>query len=93
LRNPVWFFSDVRQANFQERRPFPGTRNDCVGRLTAADPKAAARNLVEIANATGAVQNGRISIEKLNGPFLFKEGGNPAEYLAGLELAIARGWL
>ena len=26
-------------------------------------------------------------------PVLFKEGGTPAEYKAGLELAIARGWL
>jgi hypothetical protein len=58
-----------------------------------ADPEAAARKLLEIANATEAVQDGRIHIEKLNGPFLFKEGGNPAEYKAGLELAIARGWL
>jgi hypothetical protein len=24
---------------------------------------------------------------------LFKEGANPAEYKAGLDLAIARGWL
>jgi hypothetical protein len=24
---------------------------------------------------------------------LFNEGGSPAEYKAGLELAIARGWL
>jgi hypothetical protein len=24
---------------------------------------------------------------------LFKEGASPAEYLAGLELAVARGWL
>ncbi|MBR1250020.1 hypothetical protein JQ609_24230 [Bradyrhizobium sp. AUGA SZCCT0169] len=58
-----------------------------------ADPEAAARKLLEIANATEAVQDGRIHIEKLNGPFLFKEGGSPAEYTAGLELAIARGWL
>jgi hypothetical protein len=57
-----------------------------------ADPEAAARKLLEIAN-TVAVQNGRIHIEKLNGPFLFKEGASPVEYLAGLELAIARGWL
>jgi hypothetical protein len=33
------------------------------------------------------------SIPEINGPFLFKEGGNPAEYLAGLELSIGRGWL
>jgi hypothetical protein len=58
-----------------------------------ADPEAAARKLLEIANATEAVQDGRIYIEKINGPFLFKDGGSPAEYLAGLELAIARGWL
>jgi hypothetical protein len=58
-----------------------------------ADPEAAARKLLEIANATEPVQDGRIHIEKLNSPFLFKEGGSPAEYTAGLELAIARGWL
>jgi hypothetical protein len=45
-----------------------------------ADPEAAARKLLEIANATEVVQDGRIYIEKLNGPFLFKEGGSPAEY-------------
>jgi len=39
------------------------------------------------------VQDGRIYIELLNAPFLFKEGGSPAEYKDGLELAIARGWL
>ena len=58
-----------------------------------ADPAVAARKLLEIANATEAPQEGRIHIEKINGPFLFKEGGSPAEYTAGLELAIARGWL
>ena len=58
-----------------------------------ADPAAAARKLLEIANAVEAVQDGRIHIEKINGPFLFQHGGSPAEYGAGLELAIARGWL
>jgi hypothetical protein len=58
-----------------------------------ADPDKAARKLIEIANTVEAVQDGRIHIEKINGPFLFKEGGSPAEYSAGLELAIARGWL
>jgi hypothetical protein len=56
-----------------------------------ADPEKAARKLLEIANTIEAVQDGRIHIEKLNGPFLFKEGGSPAEYSAGLALAIARG--
>ena len=58
-----------------------------------ADPEKAARKLLEIANSAEAVQDGRIHIEKINGPFLFKEGGSPAEYSAGLELAITRGWL
>jgi hypothetical protein len=39
------------------------------------------------------VQDGRIHIEKINAPFLFREKGTPAEYKAGLDLAIARGWL
>ena len=58
-----------------------------------ADPEKAARKLLEIANSAEAAQDGRIHIEKINGPFLFKEGGSPAEYGAGLKLAIARGWL
>jgi hypothetical protein len=58
-----------------------------------ADPEKAARKLLEIANSAEAVQDGRIHIEKINGPFLFQEGGSPAEYGAGLKLAIARGWL
>jgi hypothetical protein len=58
-----------------------------------ADPEKAARKLIEIANATEAVQDGRIHIEKINGPFLFKEGGSPAEYGTGLQFAIAKGWL
>jgi hypothetical protein len=58
-----------------------------------ADPEAAARKLLEIANATEAVQDGRIHVEKINGPFLYREGGSPAEYGAGLKLAIDRGWL
>ena len=39
------------------------------------------------------MQDGRIHIEKINGPFLFREKGTPAEYKAGLDLAIERGWL
>jgi hypothetical protein len=34
------------------------------------DPEANARKLVEIANAVEAVQDGRIYIELVNGPFL-----------------------
>jgi hypothetical protein len=58
-----------------------------------ADPEAAARKLVEIANSVEAVQDGRIYIELVNAPFLYEHKASPAEYKAGLELAIAHGWL
>jgi hypothetical protein len=37
----------------------------------------------------------RIYIEKINGPFLYQLKGTPAEYKAGLDLALAKGrlWL
>jgi hypothetical protein len=57
-----------------------------------ADPEAAARKLIEIANSAEAVQDGRIHIELINLPFL-RAGGSPAEYGAGLDAAIAKGWL
>ena len=55
-------------------------------------PDAAARKLIEIANATEAVQDGRIYIELINAAFL-TAGGTPDEYRAGIEHAIAKGWL
>ena len=58
-----------------------------------ADPEAAMQKLVEIANSVEAVQDGRIHIEKINGPFLFEHDAKPAEYKAGLMLAIERGYL
>jgi hypothetical protein len=58
-----------------------------------SDPAVAARKLLEIANATEAVQDGRIYIQKINGQFLFKEDGTPEEYSAGLKFAIDQGWL
>ena len=58
-----------------------------------SDPEKAARKILEIANAAEAVQDGRIYIELINGPFLFREHATPAEYSAGLKLAIERGWL
>ena len=65
---------------FVEPRPF-------------ADPEVAARKLLELANAFEPVQDGRIYIEKINGPFLFELKGTPAEYKAGLLRAIEKGWL
>ena len=58
-----------------------------------ADPKKAARKILEIANSVEVVQDGRIYIELINGPFLFREKGTPAEYKAGLDLAVERGCL
>jgi hypothetical protein len=58
-----------------------------------ADPEKAARKIVEIANSVEPGQEGRIYIELINGPFLYREKGTPDEYKAGLDLAIERGWL
>ena len=58
-----------------------------------ADPERAARRIVEIASTIEPVQDGRIYIELINGPFLYKEKGSAAEYGAGLRLALDRGWL
>jgi hypothetical protein len=58
-----------------------------------SDPEKAARKLVEIADGVEAVQDGRIFIELINWPFLSELKGTPADYKAGLDLAIDRGWL
>ena len=58
-----------------------------------SDPEKAARKLIEIANSVEAVQDGRIYIELINGPFLFGLKATPDEFLAGLDRAIERGWL
>jgi hypothetical protein len=57
-----------------------------------ADPEIAARKLLEIAHAFQPIQDGRIYIEVINTPMLFTEKATPAEYKAGLDLAIERGW-
>ena len=62
-----------------ERRPF-------------ADPDAAARKLIEIANDVEAVQDGRIYIERINAPFL-AAAGTADDFRAGIERTIALGWL
>jgi hypothetical protein len=46
-----------------------------------------------LARCSQNLQDGRIYIEKLNGPFLYIDRGSPAEYSAGLKLSIERGWL
>jgi hypothetical protein len=58
-----------------------------------SDPEKAARRLIQHAHAFEPIQEGRIYIEKINGPFLFGDKATPAEYSAGLAFAIERGWL
>jgi hypothetical protein len=58
-----------------------------------ADPEMAMRKILEVANAFTPVQDGRVYIEALNGPMIFQEKATPAEYKAGLNLAIALGFL
>ena len=50
-----------------------------------SDPEKAARKILEIANSVEAIQDGCIHVEKINGPFLFRDGGSPAEYGTGME--------
>jgi hypothetical protein len=57
-----------------------------------ADPETAARKLLEIANSVEPVQDGRIHIEKINSPMLHDLNASPADYKAGLDLAIEK-WL
>ena len=57
-----------------------------------ADSERAPRKLIEIANATESVQDGRVHIELVNLPFL-RAGGSVDEYRAGIERAILNGWL
>jgi hypothetical protein len=51
-----------------------------------ADPDAAARKLVEIANGVEAVQDSRIYIELINAPFL-ATGASGEDFRAGIERA------
>jgi hypothetical protein len=46
-----------------------------------ADPEVAPRKLVELANAFEPIQDGRIYIEKINGPFLFR----PQRHAGGVQ--------
>ncbi len=49
------------------------------------DPEVAARKIIELAEP---IQDGRIYIQAINGPILFDLKATPAEYKAGLTLAI-----
>jgi hypothetical protein len=53
----------------------------------------AARKIVEIANDLEPYMDGRLLVEKINGPFLYEHKGSAAEYGAGIKRAIEKGWL
>ena len=55
---------------------------------SSADPDAAARKLVEIANGFEALQDGPIFTKRVNEPFL-TDGGSGEQFRAGIERAIA----
>ena len=63
-----------------------------IERRPYVDPDVAVRKLVEIANSVEAVMDGRIYIERVNAPFL-AAGGTGDDFRAGIERAIALGWL
>ncbi|MBR1192041.1 hypothetical protein JQ634_03715 [Bradyrhizobium sp. AUGA SZCCT0240] len=64
-----------------------------TGESPYSDPEKAARRLMEHAQAFEPIQDNRIYIEKINGPFLFGDKATPAQYSAGLKYAIDKGWL
>jgi hypothetical protein len=70
-------------------------KNDCheiFNQPSLRQPGNRSPQADQIANSVEAVQDGRIHIELLNGPMLFELKATPAEYSAGLKLAIERGW-
>jgi hypothetical protein len=71
-------------------RPQPDRHAGDSSRKLAADVE---RKIIELANAVEPMQDGCIHIEKINGPFLYQLKGTPAECKAGLDCAIANGWL
>ncbi len=70
----------MNRVTFAEPRPY-------------ADPEKAARRIVEIASTIEPAQDGRIFVELINHPTLFRDKASPAEYGAGMKLAVERGWL
>jgi hypothetical protein len=56
------------------------------------DPDAAARKLLEIANATEPALDGRIYIERVNAAFL-KAGGTAEQFRDGIKRAVDKGWM
>ena len=73
----------------QCRHPISAQPMKFVERSHFTDPGAAVCKVVEVANATETLQDGRIYIEPVNGRFL-NEGGTPGQFRAGLAQARVR---
>ena len=58
-----------------------------------ADPEKAARRLMQHAHAFEPIQDGRIYIEKLNGPFLYVDRARRKSMWRASSSRIERGWL
>ena len=58
-----------------------------------ADPEVAARIITKLAKAVHTIQDGRIYIDEIKGPFVSRLNGTHAEYEAGLIHACSNGWL
>ncbi|WP_368508565.1 hypothetical protein [Bradyrhizobium lupini] len=58
-----------------------------------AAPEVAARQLVQLASRSDAVQDGRIHIEKIKYPFLYTLKASGAEFGAGIRHAVEKAWL
>ena len=61
-----------------------------TGESPYSDPEKAARRLMEHARAFEPIQDNRIYIEKINGPFLFGDKANTAQ--ASNSRSSAAGW-
>jgi hypothetical protein len=55
-----------------------------------ANPEAAARKIMEIANGLPPYMDGRLLTELLNGPMLREFKATPAEYAAGIKYAMSK---
>jgi hypothetical protein len=88
--------SDAGKSSSPGVRASDGRRPTCrlpTPAIGGSFRAAAARKLIEIANSVKPVQDVRIYIELINGPMLFELKATPAEYGAGRDYAVAKGWL